>query len=192
VYVRGAEGREAATICAAVADALRFLDSCGLRTSEPAELRIVDRLPDPADTRAFGCHVKSERRIYMLTLSACGRLVSDLPLDEPVYRGLIAHEVGHRVASANFMLRKPTVVGHEYIAYVTMFSTMPPETRDRILNLFPGEGFDSEREIGLSTYLVSPNRFGAQAYRHFVRPENRAAFLQRILSGDALAVEDPP
>jgi hypothetical protein len=72
-----------------------------------------------------------------------------------------------------------------------MFSTMPPDARERILGLYASEGFASEREIGLTMYMFNPHRFGAKAYRHFTQPGGGAPFIARILSGRALAVEDP-
>ena len=73
-----------------------------------------------------------------------------------------------------------------------MLSTMDSEARERVLRQFPGKGFESEREIGLTIYLMDPTRFGAYAYRHFMRPENGASFIEQVLSGRALATEDPP
>ncbi|MGB3427268.1 MAG: DUF6639 family protein [Burkholderiaceae bacterium] len=193
VSVRGAEGAEAASACTAIAAAIGFLASSGMDTRAPVEVRFVSGIPPVlAGTRSFGCHVKAERRIYVLTLGQCLEQTSNLPVDEDVHRGLVAHEVGHHVASANFRVAKPTVVAHEYIAYVTMFATMPPAARERVLRLFPGEGFLSEQEMGLTIYLLDPHRFGAQAYRHFLRAENGPAFFERIVSGQALAVEDAP
>ena len=193
ITVHGLDAHEAASACQAVVDALAFLSASGLDTSDPAELRFVERLPvGPPDTESFGCHVRSERRIYMLSLAACQTAVSNLPVDAPVHRGLVAHEVAHHVASTNFRVPRPTRVGHEYIAYVTMYATMTAEARERVLDLFPGEGFQSERQIGLTFYLLDPHRFGANAYRHFMRPGNGVAFIERVLSGRALAVEDSP
>ena len=193
ITIRGLAARDVTGACRAVADALAFLAANGLDTSAPAELVFVDKLPhQPPGTVAFGCHRRAEQQIYMLPLAACRALASDLPVDEPVYHGLVAHEVAHYVAHANFRTARPTRVGHEYIAYGTMFATMTAEARERVLGLFPGTGFQSEREIGLTFYLLSPHMFGAHAYRHFLRPGNGAAFIQRILSGLALDTEDPP
>ncbi|HET9024842.1 MAG TPA: DUF6639 family protein, partial [Burkholderiaceae bacterium] len=194
VSVHGISGVEAETACQGAADAVTFLASFGLDTSAPVEIHVVDRLPHvPAGRKAFGCHAKSERRIYMLTFADCAALglASAFPVDLVVYRSLVAHEVAHHGASANFRVEKPTRVAHEYIAYVTMFSTMPADAREKVLGLYPGKGFLSEREIGLTVYMIDPQRFGANAYRHFTQPRGGAPFLERILSGRALAVEDP-
>ncbi len=195
VSVRGVDRAEVESACQGVVAAVKFLASLGLDTNAAAEVRLVEALPEVQHgARAYGCKVKADDRIYMLNLSECRKLplAADVPVDAAVHRSLVAHEVGHHIAAANFKVARPTVVAHEYIAYVTMFATLEPSAREWLLARFPGEGFESAREIGLTVYLLDPNRFGAQSYRHFERPGNGAAFVQQVLSGRALATEDPP
>ena len=193
--VYGSDRADVQGACAGVVDAVAFLASLGLDTSTPGEIRLVEALPAiQGGAAAYGCHVKSESRIYVLNLAECRKLplAPDLLVDAVVHRGLVAHEVGHHVAAANFRTPRPTIVALEYIAYVTMMATMETEARERILQQFAGQGFESVREISLTVYLIDPTRFGAQAYRHFQRPGNGASFVQQVLSGRALATEDPP
>jgi len=195
VSVRGADRAEVECACQGVVAAVRFLASLGLDTSAAAEVRLVEALPAiQGGAAAYGCKVKADDRIYVLNLSECRKLplAADVPVDAAVHRGLVAHEVGHHIAAANFKVARPTIVAHEYIAYVTMFAALEPAARERLLARFPGEGFESAREIGLTVYLLDPNRFGAQAYRHFQRPGNGASFVEQVLSGRALATEHPP
>lgn len=195
VSVRGVDRAEVESACQGVVAAMTFLTSLGLDTSAAAEIRVVEALPAiQQGVRAYGCKVKADHRIYVLNLSECRKLplAADVPVDAAVHRSLVAHEVGHHIAAANFKVTRPTVVAHEYIAYVTMFATLEPSARERLLARFPGDGFESTREIGMAVYLLDPNRFGAQAYRHFTRPVNGASFVEQVLSGRALATEDPP
>jgi hypothetical protein len=195
VSVRGVDRAEVESVCQGAAAAVKFLASLGLDTSAAAEVRLVEALPEvPVGARAYGCKAKADNRIYMLNLSECRKipLAADVPVDAAMHRSLVAHEVAHHIAGANFKVARPTFVAHEYIAYVTMFATLEPSARERLLSRFPGEGFESTREIGLTFYLLDPNRFGAQAYRHFMRPGNGSSFIEQVLSGRALATEDPP
>jgi hypothetical protein len=195
VSVRGVDRAEVESACQGVVAAVRFLASLGLDTSAAAEVRLVEALPAiQGGAAAYGCKVKADDRIYVLNLSECRKLplAADVPVDAAMHRGLVAHEVGHHIAAANFKVARPTIVAHEYIAYVTMFAALEPAARERLLARFPGEGFESAREIGLTVYLLDPNRFGAQAYRHFQRPGNGASFVEQVLSGRALATEHPP
>ncbi|MGZ9032370.1 MAG: DUF6639 family protein [Burkholderiaceae bacterium] len=195
VTVHGAHRAEVQGACGGVVEAVAFLASLGLETGSAAEVLLVEALPAiQGGPAAYGCKSKSDNRIYVLTFAECRKLPlgPDLQVDDATHRGLVAHEVGHHIATANFRTPKPTVVAHEYIAYVTMLATMEAQARERILRQFPGEGFESVREITLTIYLIDPTRFGAHAYRHFMRPGNGASFVQRVLSGRALATEDPP
>jgi hypothetical protein len=198
VTVHSLDTEDAETGCKGAADAVAFLAARGFDTTAPVEVRFVERLPDAfaafAGASVLGCNVKAEQRIYMLTFSECRKmgLAPDLPIDRALHRSLVAHEVAHHIAAANFKVEKPAVAAHEYIAYVTMFATMAPYQRDRILERFPGDGFDTERPFNLTLYMMAPHFFGAQAYRHFMRLEDGRAFLERVLSGSVLLDEERP
>jgi hypothetical protein len=198
VSVHSLDTEDAETGCKGAADAVAFLAARGFDTTAPVEVRFVERLPDAfaafAGASVLGCNVKAEQRIYMLTFSECRKmgLAPDLPIDRALHRSLVAHEVAHHIAAANFKVEKPAVAAHEYIAYVTMFATMAPYQRDRILERFPGDGFDTERPFNLTLYMMAPHFFGAQAYRHFMRLEDGRAFLERVLSGSVLLDEEKP
>jgi hypothetical protein len=195
VSVHALDAKDTETGCKGAADAVAFLAAQGFDATARVEIRFVDTIPGGlADAPWFGCYAKAEQRVYVLTFFASQtlRLAVDLPMDRAVHRSLVAHEVAHRIAASNFKLEKPTVVANEYIAYVTMFATIAADQRDHILARFPGHGFDTERQINLTMYLLSPQHFGAQAYRHFMRAENGQSFLQRVLAGRALADEDTP
>ena len=195
VSVHSLDKEDAETGCKGAADAVAFLAALGLDTTAPLEVRILERLPDGiAAPSSLGCEVRAEQRVYMLTFSQCRKLglAPDLRIDRALYRSLVAHEVAHHIAAANFKVEKPPVVAHEYIAYVTMFATMAPYQRDRILEHFPVDGFASERAFNVTLYMMAPQFFGAQAYRHFVQLEDGQAFLAKVLSGSALADEQPP
>lgn len=194
VHVDAGDSRDVEAACRGAADAVAFLARQGLRTSVRIEIRFVERLPAPAPGFAHGCYVLAEQRVYMLRYAACRALAErgSLPVNRAVHRSLVAHEVAHRIAAANFAVPKPSLVAQEYIAYVTMYATLPADARMRLLEHLPGTGFDSERQINATYYGLDPNRFGAQAYRHYLRPANGPAFIARVLAGEALTDDDPP
>jgi hypothetical protein len=61
-----------------------------------------------------------------------------------------------------------------------------------ILARFPGEDWDTGRGLSLTLYVIALHFFGAQAYRHFMRLGSRQAFLEKVLSANALMDEQPP
>jgi hypothetical protein len=82
------------------------------------------------------------------------------------------------------------MLAHEYVAYVTMLATMPSNQRERVLEQFPGEGFDSANQMSVTFYLLNPFQFGINAYRHFLKPGNGKVFLKDLLSGRVLIDKD--
>jgi len=180
--------------CQGAAAAVRFLAANGFDTEQPLDIHFVEVMPGSIPGPSLGCFVRPMKRIYMLTAESCmGRVLKyDVVVDADLHAGLVAHEVAHWIASRNFGTRNPSRVSQEYIAYVTMYGSMQPAARARILEKIPGTGFGSEREITLTIYLLDPVRFGAQAYRHFQKPGNGALFLRRILRGQSLAQDNPP
>jgi hypothetical protein len=189
VVVSAADSRDATTACDGAVDAVRFLEAQGLDTSEHTQVHVVAALPTVVGPTAMGCYRHSERRVYVLTFGAFqkhGTFVG-LLIDRVLHRSLITHEVAHAIAACNFAIPRPTIPAQEYLAYVAMFATMPEPHRTRALARFPGEGFRTAVAINLTIYQMSPDFFGAQAYRHFLAPGNGTAFLRQILSGGVLA-----
>lgn len=185
--VRSESAADADLACQGARRAIDFLATLGLSIPETVAVDVVSNLPPPASPNAFGCHVRGEQRVAILSYERCVALgTKELVVDPALYRSLVAHEVAHRVAEANFSVTEPTLVAQEYIAYVTLFATLPPAERERLLAAFPGSGFGSAREMSAVYYGLSPNGFGAQAYRHFLKPGNGALFVRHILSGQVL------
>ena len=172
--------------CAAADEALAFLDANGLSTTEPIEISIVSRLPKEGVAEALGCYDQRDRQIHVLDLASCrskGRILG-LPVDAELHRSVIAHEVAHAAAAPRFAVARPGLAAQEYIACVAQISVLSEGTRARILERHPGTGFETTAEISSTIYLMDPNFFAAQAWRHFMKPENGAAFLRRLLAGE--------
>lgn len=185
VTVYSADGRDVDIACEAAEDALRFFAANELETTGVVEVHLVSKLPDVAGSSSYGCYDHPSRNVYMLFFSNCLEQGpwAGLPVDRTLYKSLLTHEVAHAVAAANFSVPKPGVLAHEYLAYVTMFATMPISQRKRVLKNFPGQGFDSVDQMSVTYYLMDPLRFGAEAYRHFLKLDDEKTFLKDVLSG---------
>jgi hypothetical protein len=192
VVVEADDARDFETGCRGAAAAAEFLAASGLDVGIPIEISFVDVMPEiVAATPSVGCYVRARSRIYVLTFARCRqqRLAHDVAIDRPVHTGLVAHEVAHRIVAANVRQVRLSMVAQEYIAYVTMYATMPEIPRERVLGRIPGDGFDSEVQIDATVYLIDPVRFGAQAYRHYLKPGVGRSFIASVLNGQVL-VED--
>ena len=174
--------------CAGAEDAIKFLEKLGLQTSEPPSILVTTKIPPEAGPTAAGCFIEQRRLIYMLPYAQFRKLNTwfGVPIDRRMYRSLATHESAHALAGCNFSVPRPTIQAKEYIAYVAMFSTMDPALRTRALRATPGSGFASEDRITQLLHMFDPMRFGAEAYRHFVKPDVGPAFVKAILQGKAL------
>lgn len=190
--VHASDAADAQSACGAVADTQTFLAAQGLDTSPAIEIRFVDVMPEiVAGLPVLGCYVRSEQVVYALSFEQCRtrRLPHDIVVDRHFHRALVVHEVAHRIVAARAGKELLSAVAQEYFAYVTMFATMPAAQRDQLLAKIPGSGFDANVEINSSIYLLDPMYFGAQVYRHFLKPGNGRVFLRRVLDRQVL-VED--
>lgn len=75
------------------------------------------------------------------------------------------------------------LAAHEYVAYVVMFATMEPGLRERVLARYPGTGFESTLQINAAVYLVDPLQFAAESWRHYLKRQDRAAWLRDLVGG---------
>ena len=186
VVVTAANAADAGSACAAAADALDFLGANGLSTTAPIHVHVVSRLPKERTEEAMGCYDHGDRQIHVLDLASCrskGKILG-LSADEELHRSVIAHEVAHAAAAARFAVPRPALAAQEYIACVAQLAVLSPATRERILERFPGTGFETTTQINSTIFLMDPSFFAAQAWRHFVKPENGPAFIRRLLAGE--------
>lgn len=174
--------------CAGAADAIRFFEKLGLQTSEPPSILVTPKIPPEAGPTAVGCFIEQRKLIYMLPYAQFRKMDTwfGVPIDRRMYRSLATHESAHALAACNFSVPRPTIQAKEYIAYVAMFSMMDPALRTRALRATPGSGFANEDRITPLLYMFDPMRFGAESYRHFVKPNVGPAFVQAVLQGKAL------
>jgi len=179
-------------VCAAASTVFSFFRQLGLYKTVPLVVSIVASMPEEMGTAMLGCFTPSNNRISILSFEVAksrgpwfGR-----PIDRALYRSLAAHEIAHALAWCNTSNGPLGVRAREYVAYAVQFQTMDSDLRQAILADTPGTGFESEREISDTYFYLAPSRFGADAYRHYARPENGPRFLREILRGGALPVLD--
>jgi len=189
VRVIAADTRDFRDACHGAQAAIAFFSAYGLQPTEPLVLEITPALPEEAGATAVGCYLEQGKRVFMLPYAEFSRQKRwfNLPISRDIYRALAAHEVAHALPHCNFAVPRPTIQAKEYVAYVAMFATMSPSLRARVLRALPGEGFSSEDKITAIFYMFEPMRFGAESYRHFIKPENGPTFLKSVLAGRALA-----
>jgi hypothetical protein len=185
VVVRSPYRAEALMACAGARDAESFLAGQGFAVGGEISIDVVHALPAVAGSSAAGCYLAQDNRVFVLGYAefATGGWF-EMPMEPALYRSLVAHEVAHAVAAANFEITNPAIQAHEYIAYVTMFATMAPALRERLLVRYPGEGYEDDGQMSSTILLFDPMRFGVQAYRHYLK--SGSAYLHAVVAGRAL------
>lgn len=186
--VKAAIGADAALACNGAVDAIAFLATFGIEPPARVPIDIVPRLFDGVRPTAVGFYRKADGHVLALSYAEFRKHLTwfNLPIDRTLYRSLVAHEVAHAVAASHFKVPSPSIQAREYIAYVTMLSTMPSDARDRVLSQFRGVAFEGEWQMGVAIYLTDPMQFGVRAYRHFQGLSDARAYLHAILSGKIL------
>jgi hypothetical protein len=186
--VTGASDPDLADVCRGVAAALGFFASHGVRPAELVTVEVTPALPVEAGPTAAGCYIEQKRRVFVLPYGVFRRSKTwfGVPIDRTMYQSLASHEAAHAIAACSFEVPNPSIQVQEYLAYVTMFSTMPPALRQRALRATTTQGFDSLDRFTPMLYMFDPMCFGAEAYRHFAKAADPAALIRSVLSGMAL------
>lgn len=174
-------------VCRGADAALRFLASQGLVIPPAISVDIVDEMPEGVPKSALGVYAWKERRVILFTYRAFRARENQaqkfgVPINRSHYRAAVSHEVAHAIVRFNFRA-EPSLLAGEYISYVTLFHVLPAEERKKILGRFPYQ--DGWEKQAAFMYMSDPMEFGTHAYRHFLRPENGAAYLNQLLSGEA-------
>lgn len=186
--VVGATPQDFADVCQGAAAATGFFASHGERSAEPVLIEVTTPLPAEAGPTAVGCYIEKKRTAYVVPYATFRkhRTWFGVPISRAMYRALASHEAAHALAGCHFRTPHPTLRAKEYLAYVAMWSSMPPALRSEAMRQMRPEGYDSLDRLTPMLYLFDPMRFGAEAYRHFITSPDPTGLIQDILSGQAL------
>lgn len=187
IVVHAPSNEDATHSCQGADAAIRFLVSQGMVIPSRININVVDTLPGAIPGTALGVYSWKERQITVLTYAAFRAREMRakkfrVPVSHEHYRAATAHEVAHAVTHHNFKA-DPSMLASEYVAYVTLFYTLPSAERDRILQNYSYE--DDWEKCAAYLYMGDPMDFGAHAYRHFIGQKSGAAYLQKLLQGDS-------
>jgi Family of unknown function (DUF6639) len=187
VVVHGAAAPD--PICQAAEASLAFLGACGVAPDGVVRVDVQSQFNghEPGmlgyfDVRAVKVVVPSFETARSMTHSH-GFLGQ--PMSRGLYRGLVAHEVAHAVIER--VLRENDHINpasHEYVAYATLFATLPPDLRKQILDFFPHQFPVMIDELSALYLALSPADFAVKAYLHFEMPGHGCSFIEGLLSGD--------
>ena len=183
--------------CAGAADAVAFMLQQGLTVDTELRIDILDSVflhqEGTPSFRILGQFDADRERISVTSTKgqremAAEKPIFGVPYEDSLFRSVVAHEVAHAIADANFQVTEPTRLAHEYIAYIVQLATMAPELRQQVLDHHKSPAFTSEIEINPMTYGLNPDVFAVKAYRHYQLPGVGAVFVQTLLRRDLMSI----
>lgn len=173
-------------ICDAAQKSADALGTCGLRSTRTITLAVTDGVFLRSGGGKWGQYITSASHVEVLSEELHRKLGrfefhgTDVPPDEH-YAGIVAHEIAHAIFSEAIRDLELPATAHEYVAYVAQVLSYSLETRQRILAREPPLPTSSLFVFSNFLMVADPDRFGINAYAHFVRTENRCSFLADVL-----------
>ena len=177
-------------VCASVASSQLVLEALALKPIGDAAITIelMQVLPEGAGSHAIGQFNYRSKRIEILAYDAAVAAsmaypaAFGVPMSKALWDSYVVHEFAHATAQAHFAAGVPMSTASEYIAAVAQMISLPPALREQILaNYGTTTGFERDSEITELFYYMDPAKFAVMAYRHYLKPENGARFVGRLL-----------
>lgn len=186
--VSQASAAEFEIACDAARAAAQFLQAAGAQVPPRIQIDILAAMPAGVPADAPGCFEVRTGRVDLLQWAVFARRRTwlDVAPDVALYRSVATHEVAHAIARCQQPARPLSKLAHEYVANVTMYATMEPALRERLLAAHPGTGYEDTQQITILDYLSDPSLFGADVYRHWASQRDRVAVLRQVLEGRVL------
>ena len=189
ITVTGATAQDGKLVCAAVEDALAFLQPAGLHLERGPAIHLVGKLPASTDSHSLG-RFDGRRGVielldYRAAVSAteCGPRAFKVPMSHALWQSFVAHEIAHAAVHAYDTRGTVRRAQHEYVAAVVQLSTLPDAIRAEILDHYDDlPAFGDASEISDLLYYMAPCEFAVKAYRHYLAPGNGSGFISRLLS----------
>lgn len=176
-------------LCETVSEAISFLESVGLQTTEDITLKIVPEIPSDDHQKISGAYNSQTQELSMITFSGAKdtALGHQQPfgvvLTKDLWCSFAAHELAHAIIDQHAAEMVPTRFALEYVAYVTQLEVLDVKTREKILKEFADVGaFASIEEMSDIYYYLDPNRFAVKCYLHFMALDDPERFIEELIS----------
>ncbi|MHA7828501.1 MAG: DUF6639 family protein [Roseovarius sp.] len=185
--VYGASPDQAEAVCSVLVSAKALLADCGIAQTFPLDIHIVRQLRGDSGIALLGTCLPEDGRIEILSRADFReRLVKDGPLasipQKELYDSFIVHELTHALYFQTMSKRPQCRAANEYIASAMQIAYLTEESRDAFLSNFGPLPDGSLNRFNEFVLAVNPLAFSANAYLHFIRPENGCQFIRKVLA----------
>jgi hypothetical protein len=188
VRAQGPTAQDLDAACEGARRAIAFFRQLDLELMQPTLIEMATKLPSGASATAVACYNLRTGSVTVLAYEVFARRKTwfGVPIDRELHRSAVAHEVGHAIVGCQASIAGLSSAAHEYLAYVTMLSTMEPALRQRVLAATPGGRLDNESQFNSMIHAFDPLLFGVEAWRHFSRQRDPRDYVRQILAGKVL------
>ena len=173
-------------ICVAVSRAKPILARCHL--TQTHRLEILEQ--EAAELGGFMAHYspRQDKISVVLPKSLHLTLADDsayraIPSDQ-LFESIVFHELAHAFFAKTECGLQTCRAGHEYIAFAMQLASLPSESRSGFLDVYPSESDVELADFSERNLDLAPERFAADAWRHFSSPDVGCEFIKTILSGE--------
>jgi hypothetical protein len=175
-------------LCSSTEKAIGFLRSIGLHTSGQVRIKLVRHISHARYHSLFGSYEPAIQQVMILDYAEAAQRsegkqkIMGIDLTEDLWCSFAAHELAHVISKPYLNAGVTTHTAAEYIAFVTQFTVLSPETREMILSAYHDvHAYNSLEEMSETYYLLDPNRFAVKSYLHFSTLQKPGDFIRRLL-----------
>lgn len=180
-------------ICRAAEDSTALLAECGLQVPGEIEIGIVGELP-------FGClglyHCNAARIDVLDPDAFVSAVAPEGPFfavsTEALYDSIVVHEMAHAAYDDGNCPFATCPVAAEYIAYVMQVRSLPDSDRDAFEAATQIDTSSARSYLSATMLAMSPQRFAAAAWAHFLRQASPCGYIEAIAAGDVVLDRERP
>jgi hypothetical protein len=173
-------------ICSATKKVIELAKKMDLGDKLDVSVSITDKLTINHTGTAVALFEPGSSEIQILSREVCkksfnNKVILGQNIDDDLYKSMIIHELAHALAWQN--KETPSIKRglFEYFAYVVQFVLLDKVRREAIISSSDVEAFTHSSEITDVYYYLSPNQFAVKSYLHFIKLNDRWAYLSSIL-----------
>jgi hypothetical protein len=187
VEVIGGSTDDRRLACAAVNQATKLLDRCGIALRRPLRVEIMDQVRHPLGGVIFGLFDLRQERVLITKETNITSLVEGTPYAKlpqaDFYKSLVVHEITHGIMHQSLRRSAASNAAYEYPAYALQIESLPSEMRDTFLRSFDQAAIAADTIFNDTVLLFDPYFFAARAYHHFKTSADQCARLTALLEG---------
>jgi hypothetical protein len=198
VSITAADDKMVDHACKAADRAIRFLGKFQLKPKRTINIEIIEDAINQDGYMAFGSYDRQSDRILLMSLTAIlesreSPKMYNMPFDEELYLGAIAHEITHAIFhhNASNIKEKWNNAAQEYLAHATQLGVLSARRREEIIHSANTGPWESGDEISVTYMGFNTTGFAVKSYLHLSQMEDPQPFIQILLNHKWLYISVP-